>query len=185
MASFYYKFVLWSLGWLGGCCHGRGRTFTFEVFLGKYRESCQHNLHIVGSLFFLGGVFGGSWRQVGIIGHFLCWVYCLFSDLGLLCLLGRDVGCTKSLGWILFAFICLLGGSVNLGARGAWGTEGWRIVHILYSPKGRGGLNPNLVEGLVPHLEATLRASSICIPLRPQPWELPQSLPNLHRTPPA
>ena len=89
---FYYKFVLWSLGWLGGCCHGRGRTFTFEVFLGKYRESCQHNLHVVGSLFFLGGVFGDSWWQGGIMGHFLCCVCCLFSDLRLLYLLGGGGG---------------------------------------------------------------------------------------------
>ena len=32
--------------------------------------------------------------------------------------------------------------------------DGWGIVDILYSPKGRGGLNPSLVDGLIPHLEA-------------------------------
>ena len=32
--------------------------------------------------------------------------------------------------------------------------DGWRVEHILCSPKGRGRLNPNLVEGLVPYLEA-------------------------------
>ena len=29
-----------------------------------------------------------------------------------------------------------------------------RVVDILCSPKNRGGLNPSLVEGLIPHLEA-------------------------------
>jgi len=64
--------------------------------------------------------------------------------------LGGDVGYKKIFGWDFLAFICLLKGSVSLGARD---MDGWRVVHILYSPKGRGGLNANLVEGLVPHLE--------------------------------
>ena len=103
---FYYKFVLWSLNKLGGGYRGACWTFTFEVFLGRYRESCQHNLHVVGSLFFLGRVFGGSWKQGGIMGHFLGYACCLFSDLVLLCLLwggGRDVDCRKSFCWAFLA----------------------------------------------------------------------------------
>ena len=67
---------------------------------------------------------------------------------------GGDVGYRKSFGWAFLAFICLLRGSVSLATRGAQGTDGWRVVHILCSSKGRGGLNPSLVEGLIPHFEA-------------------------------
>ena len=37
---------------------------TFEVFLVGYGESCQHNLHVMGSLFLLGGG-GGSLGATG------------------------------------------------------------------------------------------------------------------------
>ena len=55
----YYKLVFLGLGRLGGGRRDRCRSFTLEVFLGGYGESCQHDLHVLGSLFFLGGLFGG------------------------------------------------------------------------------------------------------------------------------
>jgi len=128
--------------------------FTLEVFLGGYRESCQYDLHVLGSLFLFGGIFRGSWRQVGIMDHLFGGVCCLLSVLRLLCHLGGDVRCGKSFSWAFLAFICLLGGRVSLGALRVQGADGRRVVHILCSPKGKGGLNPSLVEGLVPHLEA-------------------------------
>ena len=91
---------------------------------------------------------------MGIIGHFLGGVYCLFNNLELLCRLGGNVGCGKSFGWAFLTFICLLRDRAGLGAQGARGADGWRVVHILCSPKGKGGLNPSLVEGFIPHLEA-------------------------------
>ena len=115
---FYYKLVFWSLGRLGGGYCGGCWTFTLKVLLGRYKESCQNNLHVVGGLFFLGGVLSGSWRLGGIIG-FLGYINFLFSNHKLLCLLGRDVDLRKNFGCALLAIIGLLGGTVSLGTRGA------------------------------------------------------------------
>ena len=89
MASFLFKLVFWSLARLGGGCRGRFWTFTLEVLLGRYRESCQKNLHIVEDLFFLEWVLRGNWRLDGIMGHFLGHLNWLLSNLKQLCLLGR------------------------------------------------------------------------------------------------
>ena len=147
----YYKLILLSLGRLGGSYCGGCKSFSFKVFLGGYGESFQHDLYVIGSLFLLGGLFEGVWRQVGILGHFLGGVYYLLNIHRLLYHHGGDVGCGKSSVWAFLAFICLLGDRVSLGARGA---DGWRVVHILCSSKGRGDLNPSSVEGLIPHWEA-------------------------------
>ena len=88
------------------------------------------------------------------MGHFLGGVCCHSSVLGLLYRLGGDVGCGKSFGWALLAFTCLLRDRVSLEAQGAQGADGWRVVHILCSFEGRGGLNPSLVKGFILHLEA-------------------------------
>ena len=58
----YYKLILLSLRRLGGGRRGRCRSFASEVFLRGYGKSCQHNLYVLGSLFLLGGLFGGIWR---------------------------------------------------------------------------------------------------------------------------
>ena len=50
------------------------------------------------------------------------------------------------------------GGSVSLGARRAWSTDGRRAIHTLCFPKGKGSLNLSLVEGIVPHLEVVVPA---------------------------
>ena len=117
---------------------------------------------------------GALWGRLKAGGHPgpLRGVYYLLSVLGLLCHLGGDVDCGKSFAWASPAFICLFGDRVRLGARGSRGADGWRVVHILCSPEGRGDLNPSLVESLIPHLEAVelhtsatsaLRASSVSV----------------------
>ena len=63
---FYYKLILLSLGRLGGGHRSGCWSITFKVFLGGYGESCQHDLHVVGSLFLLGGSLGaarGRWAS--------------------------------------------------------------------------------------------------------------------------
>ena len=113
---------------------------------------------------------GGLWGRLevgGIMGHFLGGFYCLFSVLGLLYHLGGDVGYGRSFGWAFLTFIYLFGDWVNLGARGA---DGWRVIHILYSLKGRGGL------GQGPR--STFGGRRICTPLRPKPWGLTRFLPH-------
>ena len=51
----------------------------------------KKNLHVMGGLFFLGGVLRGNWRLGDIMSHFLGYICFLFSNLRPLCLLGRAV----------------------------------------------------------------------------------------------
>ena len=119
---FYYKLILLSLGRLGGGRRGGCWSITFEVFLGGYGESCQRDLHVVGSLFLLGGE--GLWGRLEAGGHhgpLLGGVCCLSRVLKLLYYLRGDVSYGKSFGWAFLAFTCLFGDQVSLGA---WGADG-------------------------------------------------------------
>ena len=49
-----------------------------------------------------------------------------------------------------------LGRGFCLGTDGRGGTNGKEVVYTLYPPEYRRGLNPGLVEGLIPYLEAVV-----------------------------
>ena len=49
----YYELVLRVFWWLSKGCCGRGWALTFGVFLWRYWKSSQHDLHVLGGLFFL------------------------------------------------------------------------------------------------------------------------------------
>ena len=112
------------------------------------------------------GSIKSSWRLGDIRGHSLSCVCFLFSNLRLLNLFGRTARREKGLGQAILANIYLFEDSVNLGSRRAWCTDGRRIVYTLYFPKGRRGLNPSLVKGLVPHLEVVAPTHSETLALR-------------------
>ena len=57
---------------------------------------------------------------------------------------------------IVLLRICHLGRGVCLGADGGGGTNGKGVVYTLCPPKYRRGLNPSLVEGLIPYLEVVV-----------------------------
>ena len=131
--------------------------FAFRVFLGRHRIDSQNNLKILKDFFALRRVLGSNWRLSGSKNHSLGCVFFFFSGLGLFCFLRRTGRRTGDLGRAALIIIYLFGNSVSLGGRRVWKarcTDCWGIVDILCSPKGRGGLNPNLVKGRIPHLEA-------------------------------
>ena len=129
--------------------------FFFLLFCFSF---CLIRLWACGISICLLGAFRSFWKS--LVGYFefsniisLGDFFQFISSVGLLCHFFSIVKLKRVLGWGLFNRACNVGGCIIRGGWGAWRqTAG--VVHILCSPKCRGGLNPCQVKSLIPHLEA-------------------------------